>query len=83
MAALPTAAFAGTFGCTQGVRDRSDGDELGDDSLWLRGGVTSLTVSRTRFLLVPTVTHSGDMVVSAAWCSALDAKANHAVRVGR
>ena len=82
MAALPIATFADIFGCTRGVRDRSDGDELGDDSFWLRGGVTSMASSRTRFLLLPTVAHSDGMVVSAAWCSALDVKANNAVRVG-
>ena len=82
MAALPTTTFADSFGCARGVRGRSDGDELGDDDFWWRGGVASLTASRAHFLLVPTVAHSDDMVVSAAWCSALSVKPNHAVRVG-
>ena len=82
MAALPTAIFFDSFACTRGVRGRSDGDELGDDDFWWRGGVASLAASRARFLPVPTVAHSDDMVVSAAWRSALSVKPNHAVWVG-
>ena len=66
MAALPIATSADNFGCTRGVRERSDGDELGEDSFWLRGGATSMAYPRTRFLLLPTAAHSCGVVGSDA-----------------
>ena len=79
---MPTATFSVSFGCTRGVRDSSDGDELDDDDLHSRGGVVAMYASKRRFRDGSPLTHVDTMSVCGTWSLTRGAASGTALRVG-